>query len=107
MAVPNATPGESEYSHGPGMFPNPKVDYDKGKSGFPNEGVETLQDQLLQMTASKRTNAARAGESVEDMYSAYGNPDRYGPNPALVQTPPTTLPPSPEEPWESKFERKP
>lgn len=106
--VPNQIPGESEYSHGPGMFPNPKVDYDPngGRSGLP-KADPTLQDQLLEMAAYKRTNAARAGETLEEMQTAYGNPDRYGPAPALVQTPDVTLPPTVQDPFESKFERRP
>ncbi|ACI06375.1 hypothetical protein PBI_THOTH_1 [Mycobacterium phage Thoth] len=99
-------PGASEFSWGPGMHPHPDLDYDAGKSLAPNN-VETLHDQIRDLQASKRTNAARAGETMRDMYFALGNPDRYGPNPALVQGDGKPEPsPTPEESPQT-FERKP
>ena len=83
--VPGQTPGESEYCWGPGMFPHPKVDYDDGRSLFPS-GATTLTDQLLRMVADKRTDSAKPDAALEyEGKEAWGNPDRYGPNPAPVR----------------------
>lgn len=83
MAVPGGTPGASEYSHGPGMFPNPAVDADAGRSGFP-PGTPTLQDDLRDLIAYRRTNSADPGAKLD--YEELGNPDRFGPGLPLVQT---------------------
>ena len=84
--VPGGTPGASEYSHGPGMFPHPKVDYDVGRSLFPS-GAPTLSDQLLDMLMYKRLDSADPNAAMEfEGEESWGNPDRYGPNPAPVQT---------------------
>lgn len=83
--VPGGTPGPSEYSHGSGLFPHPKVDYDAGASGFPS-GAPTLQDQLLQMLMYRRLDSADPNAALEfEGQDAWGNPDRYGPNPAPVR----------------------
>lgn len=103
--VPGGTPGASEYSHGPGMFPHPKVDYDGGRSGFPS-GAPTLRDQLLQMLAEKRTDSADPAATLAyEGETAWGNPDRYGPAPAPVRTPGVTLPPATYQEAEFKLKR--
>jgi hypothetical protein len=67
------------------MFPHPKVDYDDGRSLFPS-GATTLTDQLLRMVADKRTDSAKPDAALEyEGKEAWGNPDRYGPNPAPVR----------------------
>lgn len=103
--VPGGTPGASEYSWGPGMFPHPKVDYDAGRAGFPS-GTPTLDDQLLQMVAEKRTDSADPGAALEyEGEESWGNPDRYGPAPAPVRTPGVTLPPTQYSEEEHKLKR--
>lgn len=83
--VPGGTPGASEYSHGPGMFPHPKVDYDEGRSGFPS-GAPTLNDQLLDMLMYKRLDSADPNAQMEfEGSDAWGNTDRFGPGPAPVR----------------------
>lgn len=77
-------PGASEFSWGPGMHPHPDLDYDAGKSLAPNN-VETLHDQIRDLQASKRTNAARAGETMRDMYFALGIRIATGPIPRLCK----------------------
>ena len=121
MAVPGGTPGESEYCWGPGMFPNPHVDYDPNGAvtGFGGRaphitdkdvtaGGGTLHDQLRQLVAYRRLNSATTGENIDAGGGSdfAGNPDRFGPNPPLVQTPPDTIyPPLDLEPV-AEFERR-
>lgn len=103
--VPGQTPGGSEYSHGPGMFPHPKVDYDAGKSGFPS-GTPTLTDQLLQMVAEKRTDSADPDATLEyEGEDAWGNPDRYGPQHAPVEVSGIKQPKTVVQEEELKFKR--
>ena len=103
--VPGGTPGASEYCHGPGMFPNPRVNYDgDGRSGFPS-GEPTLQDQLLDMLTYKRLDSADPdAKQVYEGEESWGNPDRFGPGKAPVQTPGVTLGRTPvaEEPFKLK-----
>ena len=83
--VPGGTPGSSEYSHGPGMFPHPNVDYDAGASGFPS-GAPTLQDQLLNMLMYKRLDSSDPNAQMKfEGEDSWGNPDRYGPGKAPVR----------------------
>ena len=121
VAVPGGRPGESEYSHGPGMFPNPRVDYTQNgkhdgfgprKPGVTDKDVCAggggLQDQLRQMAAYKRLNSAAVGENIDGGGGPdfAGNPDRFGAQPPLVQTPPDTIfPPLDLEPV-AKFQRR-
>ena len=96
MAIPGQTPGESEYSWGPGMHPNPGTNYDpKGeRSRFPQSdavtyqdvanGKGTLEDQILWMRAEKRMNVNASGEEPDPTVA--GNPDRFGPGLPLVRT---------------------
>ena len=115
MAVPGQTPGESEYCWGPGMFPNPQVDYERGVVGAraPHAtdkdvlaGGGTSHDQLRQLAAYKRLNSAATGEDIDEMFTSAGNPDRFGPNPPLVQTPPDTVWPDPDLEPVAEFERR-
>lgn len=103
--VPGGTPGRSEYSHGPGMFPHPKVDYDAGRSQFPS-GAPTLEDQLLSMLMYKRTDSADTDATLEyEGKEAWGNPDRFGPGKAPVQTPGYKEPPPVRLEEEHKLKR--
>lgn len=103
--VPGGTPGASEYSHGPGMFPHPKVDYDAGRSGFPS-GTPTLNDQLLDMLMYKRLDSADENASQEyEGEQSWGNPDRFGGGPAPVRTEGTRKPATTYNEEEFKLKR--
>lgn len=103
--TPGQTPGASEYSHGPGMFPHPKVDYDATRAGFPDP-TPTLGDQLLDMLTYKRLDSADPNAKPEyEGKDSWGNPDRFGPGKAPVQTPGETLPPTKYQEEELKLKR--
>lgn len=100
--------GGTEYHWGPGMFPNPALDYDEGKvmDGV-NRNQRTKIDQLREMAAQKRSNTLDPNETTEEMLTAAGNPDRYGPARPLVQQSPEKAPE--DTSWHepvAKFERK-
>lgn len=98
--TPDQTPGASEYSHGPGMFPHPKVDYTRGGKAPIVDPSPTLQDQLLDMLTYKRLDASDPDAKQEfEGPDSWGNTDRFGPGKAPVQTPGVTLGPTkvPEE----------
>lgn len=61
--------GESEFSHGYGLMPNVK-------SGYVPEQVDVLR-------AERRTDSTDAASTAS--YDDLGNPDRFGPQPALQQ----------------------
>ena len=91
-----ATDQSTEMGWGPGMFPNPNIDYSENgrKSGIPVADPDRPQ-QYLELMAARRTDLNRADVpdmpafqgtrgDHEDFYS-YGNTERYGANPPLVQ----------------------
>ena len=80
----------SEFGFGPGMFPDPTIDYSAGgaKSGVPIADPDS-DDQLLTLAMIKRTDVSNPND-VPSPYVA-GNTDRYGAAPPLVRekrTPP-------------------
>lgn len=77
--------GESEFGGGPGMFTPPNLDYERGLTNFNFEGHRTRNDQLRDMAAAKRSNLTDPSETLEEMYTALGNPDRFGGHPPLVR----------------------
>jgi hypothetical protein len=87
------------------MFPHPKVDYDAGAAGFPS-GTPTLQDQLLELLMLKRLDSADHNAALEfEGEPSWGNPDRYGPNPAPVRVPGTKEPKTTYAEEEHKLKR--
>jgi len=89
------------------MFPHPKVDYDHGGnvSGSPI-AEPSLQDQLLDMLMYKRLDSADPDAKMEfEGEKSWGNPDRFGPGKAPVQTPGITLPPTTYVEEEVKMKR--
>jgi hypothetical protein len=99
------TIGRSERSWGPGMHPNPKINYEGrvdpkiAARNAPLNGSRT-EDLVRDMRAYKRLDTVQTGETLEDMYTAAGNTDRGGPAPPLVnkhdrQTRPDTPPDEP------------
>ena len=86
--------GNSEFSHGMGMFPHPDTDFQKGRLPFPEE--EPINDQFKKLVAARRSDPTVGDETERDLMFAKGNPDRFGGQPALVRTtaqlPPKTFP---------------
>jgi hypothetical protein len=86
----------TEFGFGPGMFPNPAIDYSAGgqKSGFPI-GDPDRRQQYLDLFVGRRTDlnrtdvpdapsyAAESGQHPD--YYTCGNTERYGANPPLVR----------------------
>ncbi|AVD99726.1 hypothetical protein HWB51_gp086 [Mycobacterium phage Cuke] len=85
----------SEYSWGPGLFP-PGIADNEGqrlrqddfgeKLPTPTEHVGDFSDNYARAVADRRTDSTdpTSGRDFETL----GNPDRFGPNPALVQANP-------------------
>lgn len=79
----------SEHHWGPGMHPNPRINYEgrvDPKAAALNGAARprSLDQQILDLQAYRRLDSTRVGETLEDMYTAAGNTDRFGPNPPLV-----------------------
>lgn len=86
----------TEFGFGPGMFPNPNIDYSEAgiKSRIPIADPDRKQ-QYLELMAGRRTDLGRT--DVQDMpaytgtrgdhedFYTLGNTERYGANPPLVQ----------------------
>ena len=79
--TPGFTPGESEYSHGPGILPHPDLNFQSGDPQAP-EGEATI-DHWATRLQERRTDSTDA-TSVASPY-VLGNPDRFGGQPPLVQ----------------------
>lgn len=83
----------SEFGFGPGMFPDPRIDFSEGgsKSMIPIADPDS-DAQLLELAMIKRTDVANPAD-VPSPYVA-GNTDRYGAAPPLVREakPPTCAP---------------
>lgn len=114
MDPKNLPDGESEYGWGAGLFP-------PGIAG--GEGQKKQQDDFganmkppMKPTGSKDDNYARAvadrrtdsldPDSNRD-FEVYGNTDRYGANPALVQAPTQKNVSQHPKPIPARMERKP
>lgn len=85
----------TEFGFGPGMFPNPAIDYSAGgaKSLVPIADPDS-DAQLLELAAIKRTDVADPMDQPNP-YAA-GNTDRYGAAPPLVRS--RRTPPNPPRP---------
>lgn len=89
MDPKNPPDGPSEFGWGAGLFPPGVADTagpDFGED-YPDviaqQPPRTHQDNYARAVADRRTDPVDP-ESGRD-FKTYGNPDRYGPNPALVQ----------------------
>lgn len=96
----SAEAGESEFSHGPGMFPHPDSNFQSGRLPFPEE--TDIKDGWRDAIAERRSDSTVADETTRDLLFAKGNPDRFGGQPPLVRTaaklPPVSFPvPTPKE----------
>lgn len=112
---PNAEfDGNSEYSWGPGLFPpgiaenegqsRPQDDF--GDNMIPQtEKVGSHNDNYARMVADRRTDSLDP-DSGRD-FQSWGNPDRYGPNPALVKAAPERNVSQRRNPPPNRLERKP
>lgn len=82
-------PSKSEFGSGPGHFPHPESDYQSQRTEL-NAPVafDTLNDDLRKFTADKRTDPTdvNSGGYDENIF-LQGNPDTFGPGPALVKQP--------------------
>lgn len=78
-------PGRSEFSGGRGRFDNPGTDYTPDY--LPWEKSEDKRDVALHRQAELRLDATNSTETVEEMHTALGNPDAFGPDMPLVQEP--------------------
>lgn len=92
---PGGTPGPSEYSYGAGLV-NPSIingqpDYQDGNTPFPQE--DDIHDNWARAVADRRIDST--DPTSERDFTTYGNPDRYGANPALVQESPRKESPTP------------
>lgn len=86
MALKAGTPGRSEFSHGRGYVPDPRSDFQTGRSTLPWAQGEDKKDQKRDEIAHLRLDGTNNAENViPDMYYVEGNPDAFGPGPALVQ----------------------
>jgi hypothetical protein len=92
----SGTPGRSEMSHGKGLMTHPDSDYQSQRQLHFSIG-EDENDVQNKLRAEKRTDPTNGFEIIEpDMYFAKGNPDMFGPQPAMVresaQVPPAVFP---------------
>lgn len=78
----------TEHSWGRGMFPNPTINYegrvDPETAAVNAVGGPTLMEQVRDLVAYRRLDSAQTGETLEEMYYAEGNTDRFGPADPLV-----------------------
>ena len=85
MALVNGRPGASEMSHGKGAMTEPKSDYQSMRN-LPWTPWEDRRDMQNDYRAHLRSDPTNAAENIiPDLYYAPGNPDIFGPAPALVQ----------------------
>jgi len=82
--------GDSEFSWGEGMFPNPNLDYDRGQ--IQPVRARTQMDVLRERAAMLRSNVSDPNETIEALTYAKGNPGRYGGHQPLVQQSPRHFP---------------
>lgn len=87
MAILKAsTPGRSEMSHGPGLFAEPRTDFQSWRD-LPWSTGEDKRDLQMLYQAQKRTDPTNGQELfLPNMLYELGNPDQFGPAPAMVQT---------------------
>lgn len=111
---PNNIPDdESEYSWGAGMFP-PGIANNEGQTYAqddfganmkpPVRPIGSKDDNYARAVADRRTDSTDP-ESNRD-FECYGNTDRYGANPALVQAPTQPNVSRYRDPEPSKMERR-
>ena len=86
MALSSGTPGRSEFSHGRGYVADPQSDFQSARSILPFGQGQDKKDQMRDRIAMNRLDATNSQEvAIPDNYYALGNPDAFGPGPALVQ----------------------
>src|ERR1700759_668862 len=79
----------SEYSFGGGRFKDPRSDFQTPRGILPFPEGDDENDVLLQYRMQQRLDATNPQENLyPDMMFAEGNPDAFGPGPALVTEPP-------------------
>lgn len=79
------TPGRSEMSHGKGMMAHPQSDFQSNRV-LPFQEGEDRHDLVNRYRAELRLDPTNSAEVLEpDMYTVEGNPDMFGPEPAMIQ----------------------
>lgn len=88
--------GPTEWDWGPGMFP-PGIANGEGQHNRqddfgahmhpPTTGFGDKDDNYARAVADRRTDPTNADSGRN--FNDYGNPDRFGPQPPLVQAPPS------------------
>jgi hypothetical protein len=80
-------PSHTEMSFGASRFPDPTSDYQTG-TNVPWAKGPDKKDMQLQRQAEARLDPTSTAETTQDMYTALGNPDMFGPDQPLVQEKP-------------------
>lgn len=89
MPLSAGTPGRSEFSHGRGYVADPLSNFQSNRQILPWAEGEDKKDQKRDEIARLRLDATNSQENVfPDQYYVQGNPDAFGPGPALVQEAP-------------------
>lgn len=85
---PNLRPGRSQMSYGAGLAKNPNSDFQSNRDlPFPQGDDE--EDLTTEYRASLRVDSTVPDDVIiPDMLYVEGNPDAFGPGPALVQETP-------------------
>lgn len=85
---PGARPGRSEFGYGSGLAKEPRSDFQSQRDlVFPQ--IEDEDDLVTEYRASLRVDATVPDDIIiPDMLYVEGNPDTFGPAPALVQEKP-------------------
>lgn len=85
LPLSEGTPGRSEFGHGKGMMKHPDSDYQSQRQ-LPFTVQSDKHDATNIRRAEFRSDPTNGAEQIiPDMYYAAGNPDLYGPQPAMVQ----------------------
>lgn len=81
-------PQRTEYSSGPGHFPHPESDFQSHRRLEFTQDYEPLVDQYRDWVTDKRTDPTdptSVGHEDQANLFVAGNPDTFGPGPALVK----------------------
>jgi hypothetical protein len=100
MTIPlsSGRPGRSQMSHGKGMMAHPDSDAQSVRN-LPWQTESDKHDATNRIRAELRSDPTNSAEVIiPDLYYAKGNPDIFGPAPAMVQEAAYTPPPTYKQP---------
>jgi hypothetical protein len=84
----NSRPGRSEFGYGSGLAKNPESDFQSSRA-LPFPQGEDKRELVTEYRASLRVDSTVPDDVIiPDMLYVEGNPDSFGPGPALVQEKP-------------------